>query len=276
MIGYSDAGLAARALFYRAYFDVIVVVEDRGKEDFYREILKRLLGTSSERYGVLGIGGKDQVLRRLASRSERTQAWAEFYLVDGDFDELVGIAVPEDPFLVRLGRYDIESYLIEEEAVCEVLKEEMPRLSMDEIRARLDFGNWVTSVVEVAFPLAACAATLEKNGKTQDSIQVIETFVCGSKSVPDVDRIRIRIAEEITDDKGLETLEEIRRRVGESVEEHIRWISGKHMWIPLLCRLLRGISGRNFRKESLSFRLAKRCEFRGLEKVRVRLLDLTV
>ena len=65
-------------------------------------------------------------------------------------------------------------------------------------------------------------------------------------------------------------MEDMIQRIGIAYPEQIRWISGKHILIPLVIRSLRLKTKRNLRKESLCFRLAKFCEFPGLIELRDR------
>ena len=131
MLRYSDEGLAARPAFFAPYHDVIIIVEDEGKENFYTELINRLLRGKLSNTQVLGVGGKRQVLERFEGREGNPHGWREFYLVDGDFDGLLGRQSPNSHVFFRLRRYDIESYLVEEAAVCTVAEEERPRESLN-------------------------------------------------------------------------------------------------------------------------------------------------
>ena len=84
MLRYSDEGLAARPAFFAPYNDITIIVEDTGKENFYTQVLKSLLGSKLRIYQVLGVGGKDQVIQRLEKHISDSLP-REFYLV-GDFD----------------------------------------------------------------------------------------------------------------------------------------------------------------------------------------------
>ena len=74
MLSYSDEGLAARPTFFAHYNDIIIIVEDEGKENFYTEVIKRLLGDNPKITKVLGIGGKRQVFKRFEERNASTTA----------------------------------------------------------------------------------------------------------------------------------------------------------------------------------------------------------
>ena len=162
MLRYSDQALSVRPAFYGPYNDVTVIVEDVDKEVFYTEVFNRLFEGNIRLVRVLGLGGKLQVLKRMDERGGESQGRREFYVVDGDFDELIGMPHPNSAFFYRLHRYDIESYLVEETAICAIAQEQSPRLTLDEYRDSLRVGIWVSEVVEASAPLAACAALLQQ------------------------------------------------------------------------------------------------------------------
>ena len=124
MLRYSDAALAVRPTFFAQCADIIVIVEDMGKENFYTQVLNHLLKGKAKVYKVLGVGGKTQVIRRFEARRKKP-APVEFYLIDGDFDELLERACPIDSKFYRLQRYDIESYLVEKWLFARSLKKRL-------------------------------------------------------------------------------------------------------------------------------------------------------
>ena len=135
MLNYSDDALWVRRLFFVPYNDVSVVVEDSGKENFYVHLLQQLLPNSIKINQVTAVGGKSQVIDKFHNRNTSSQQ-PEFFLVDGDFDEILGIPCPSSPNFYRLARYDIESYLVEENALSLMAEDEMPGITAEEHRNR--------------------------------------------------------------------------------------------------------------------------------------------
>ena len=274
MLKYSDDGLAARPAFFASYNDITIIVEDTGKESFYTQILNRLLGGKLRIYKVIGVGGKEQVFRRFERSGGKSLA-REFYLVDGDFDELLGRACPGSNRFYRLHRYDMESFLIEEHPICIIAEEESPRTNAVEFRDLLQIQSWETEAVNAAVRLAACAALLQELDDRRIEIsQSIEQYVSGNKTIPDKAMIESQIAQVRETQSVVEheefdrLLEQMVARMGASNRERRRWISGKNILVPLMTRLLRQHTGRNVEKESLCFRLAKNCEFSELAVLR--------
>ncbi len=278
MLRYSEEGLAARPALFAPYNDIIVIVEDRGKENFYTELIRRVLPSSDIRLQVLGVGGKELVFQRLAKYEENTIPWREFYLVDGDFDELLGKELPNSVYIYRLRRYDIESYLVEDIAICTIAEEESPRKTSSEYSDSLNIPKWLLDTVDAATRLAACVALLQELDDPQARIsQTIEQYVGGNSALPDVDIVESHIASArqnqslLTEQEFNGMLDRMTMRMGRSSTERMRWISGKDIFIPLLVRLLRRHVGRGLKKESLCFRLARHCEFAELAELRDRI-----
>ena len=279
MLRYSDQGLSARPIFFSHYNEITIIVEDTGKEHFYTEVFKRLFQEDLRITRVLGVGGKNQVLTRMSKGGGEFSGRPEFYVVDGDFDELINEPVSNSRFFYRLRRYDIESYLVEETAICTVAQEQSPSLSIPDLKRSLKLDEWVNKVVEASVDIAACAALLQKLDDRQTKFsQSIEQHIGSDLILPDASTIQGdigRVANEQTSVEAEEfykLLEGMVKRIGTSHSERLRWISGKHILIPLIIRLLRLETRSNLKKESLCFRLAKDCEFPELVELRDRIL----
>ena len=118
---------------------VSVYVEDEGKEYFYDEIMKRLLRDNAVHTKVFGLGGKMQVVEKF-NQQKRVALSRKFFLIDGDFDELLGHVNPTHSHFHQLSRYDIESFLLEEYAFCKISQSERPRFSVAYYRRELQLG----------------------------------------------------------------------------------------------------------------------------------------
>ena len=281
MLSYTNQGLSVRPTFFGPYNDVTIIVEDVDKEHFYTEVFKRLFQENLTIARVLGLGGKKNVLARMADRGDDASTRPEFYVVDGDFDELISNQSSDSISFYRLRRYDIESYLVEEAAICAVAQEQSPNLSIAEFKRSLKLNEWVHEVVEASVSLAACAALLQElDDRQTDFSQSIDRHIGNDSVLPDASNIEAYIGKVASEQTSVEPeeffnlLESMIKRVGLSHPERVRWISGKHILIPMVIRLLRSKTKSNLKKESLCFRLAKYCEFPGLVELRDRILAL--
>ena len=274
MLRYSEQGLSARPAFFRTYNEITIVVEDEGKENFYAQIIKKLLSSRIVINHVFGVGGKRQVIKRSLDSGRQNGKHLEFYIIDGDFDELIGSEEMLTSRLYRLRRYDIESFLMEENAICVVAEEEMPTSNVNEYRDIFQFESWISDVMHACIRLVACLAVVQKLEITETGIgAAIERYVDANGHMPNEGKIEKSIMSvkaslsEIGEDQFEELLQETATAIGCSDSELLRWVSGKDILIPLLNRLLRGKTGRGLKKESLCFRLAKHCEFTTLSEL---------
>lgn len=282
MLNYSEEGLSVRPAFFEPYNDVTVIVEDITKEVFYTAIFQKLFADRLRIGRVLAVGGKWAVLGRLLNYHTVGDSRLEFYLVDGDFDELLGIESPGALHFYRLNRYDIESFLLEESAICTIAQEEMPTKSLNEYVCQLRVGPWLNEVESASRHLVACCAVLQELDERSSTLsQSIERYMEGASVVPRQDLIdgaiqQIKLEQQKVDEADFDSrLTEMVERMSEPANGLTRWISGKNILIPLLIRLFRKEIGRNLPKDSLCFRLAKYCEFNTLASLRERILLLS-
>ena len=102
MLRYSDRALSIRPRFFYPYNDVTFIVEDLDDEQFYTNLFQCLFAGELRVGRVLGLGGKAAVIQRFKERSTIPGRTNEFLVVDGDFDELLGVSVTSDVRLYRL------------------------------------------------------------------------------------------------------------------------------------------------------------------------------
>lgn len=147
MIERSEASRYAKALFYINVNDIDVYVEDTASESkkVYVEILNRVFAKKFLISQVFPIGSKPTVLKRCVA-DQGPRARPAVYIVDGDYDVLFGKPLPALNRLYRLKRYCIENYLLDVNAVVDVLSDESIDLDEQQIRKRLDFPVWISKI----------------------------------------------------------------------------------------------------------------------------------
>ena len=272
-------GLSVRPAFYAPYNEITFIVEDNTSENFYTKLFQCLWGDSVRFRRVIGVGGKEEVLRRFNSQTHVQQKRIEFYLMDGDFDELIGRPVPSHDRLYRLPRYDIESFLIEPVAIAKVAEEQNPRKSWEYYYQHMDLNQWQRELVELINKLIACLVLLHTLGIPPRGGKGVEMFELDNRCLPDKKRI-----DEYIDSCWPETalsegefnrrLSSLITRMGTSFSERTRWISGKNILLPLIARILKEETKRNISLESLRFRLVPYCELGDLSDLKRRVLSL--
>ena len=280
MLRYSNPALWVRRLFFAPYNDVTIIVEDMGKENFYVNLFQNLLGDTVKIKQVNGVGGKTEVIRHFNNRSSIPKQ-PEFFLVDGDFDELLGIPCPRDAHFYRLMRYDIEAFLIDDDALCAIAQAESPRTSAAEYAGLLQVQQWVSQVVAISIRLSAAAALWQELNIRRPRFQhSIDRHIKPSTAIPDPDSIQHYI-DEMKSQQSVISIEEFDQRLeamvsrmGTTEDGHRKWVSGKYILIPAAMRLLNMYGSRRFDKESFCFRLGIICDLTDLADLRERMLAI--
>ena len=272
--------MSARPKFFAGHNDVTIIVEDTTLENFYTKLFQYLFGEELRVGHVVGVGGKKEVIERFDQYKDVRLAPPEFYLVDGDFDELIDRPSPTHRLFYRLPLYDIESFLVEPEAIAAVAEEQGPQHSLEYYRERIVFETWRDQLMGSICQLLACFALLQKlEVSTLVGRQNIERFVSGSNDIPDIDKMNDFISSSrtsqsvLTEEEFDAQIEIILHKMGIYGSQSFRWISGKNVLLPLVIRILRRETPGNITLDSLRFRLIRRCQLAGLFELKYRILD---
>lgn len=154
----SPDGQAALDIFYDDFNDVHFFVEDEDQENLYEVVLRKLFPTLRIAK-VIPLGGKQAVLAHAMGSSARDEAPFGAYLLDKDFDDLLGACVAHEA-VFYLDRFCIENYFLDPDAVVEVVVESQPKEKRRTIQQTLDIQAKLTALAESSrdlFMLFFCA-----------------------------------------------------------------------------------------------------------------------
>ena len=286
MLEYSSKGRRARAILYRSDPNfVLVFVEDEGKENFYDKIMDRVFRHTlvPVRTKVLGLGGKRRVVEEFERWRTSSDLSRTFFLIDGDFDELLGRTQPTHRHFYQLHQYDIESFLLEEEPFCEIAEEQNPSHTATHYRDLFQFESWMSNVLDATMRWVACIAVLrDLNVRVPGySLSLNNRHLESRASLPDPTSIEKCISDvrssqhAVSPDEFDARLARMLQRMGATDRERKRWVSGKHWLLPLGIRLLGQHVKQSPSLDSLCFRLAKKCAFQDLAELRNRILAIS-
>ncbi len=147
----SPDGLAALDIFYEDFNDVNFYVEDEEQENLYWEILRKLF--SDIRISrIFPLGGKPAVIQHVMSGSSQEIKCFRAYILDRDFDHLLGIQV-EHPNVFYLDSYCIENHLLESAAMVELVIENHPKRRRSDVEANLSLEARIPSFYSSLRPL---------------------------------------------------------------------------------------------------------------------------
>jgi hypothetical protein len=167
---YSEEYLDAQDVFYLQFNDVDIYVEDIDQEELYKEILSKILPFKIGK--IFPLGGKLKVIQK-ATNNQNVKR--KIFLVDKDFDDLHGNIVTI-PNLFYLDKYCIENYLVSKKAIIVFLKEEFPKIPIEQIEQELDFekiyNNTISELTELFIyffliqklnlPLENCSCSVDR------------------------------------------------------------------------------------------------------------------
>lgn len=159
---FSLEGIMTSIKFFEDINKIHLIVEDKGKESEYETIFKRLLQEEYNIEKIFAVGGKSNV-KRCYEELKDEKTLPLIFLVDGDFDRYND---PEnminDERFIYLETYNIESYLIDEKACVHFVKRYMCSSNEKEIKNRLNFTLWYTTIVQQAKDLFFIYCYLQK------------------------------------------------------------------------------------------------------------------
>ena len=278
MLNYPDNILPTLSLFFQHKNDIDIFIEDENDEEFYKVLLSRLKGKKTKINKVISLKGKQKVID--ACRNDQTDRKRKrIYLVDGDLDLIFDNNI-ELTNLFILDRYCIENYLFEEDALLEILHDEL-MLDKKRIKQVLTFDNWLKGISN---PLIELFLHYSINHELQNGKKTTSNSVgclCKQQSnvtILDLEKINNSIEEmsedlknEITEEKYQEIIYNRREKWTSNTDTLIRIVSGKDYLLPLLFfrfTKFKTLGNISLTKEKLRFRLAKTCELKSLNRLK--------
>ncbi len=142
-IDYSKEGKIARAILYGDLNDIHIFAEDLDNEYIYLEIIEKLLkDTDINIKSIHCIGSKKDVIDIYLEHGDNIKGVDCFYIVDGDFDRIVNRDIMiEDTNFHYLNRYNIESYLIDKNAIIRHIQGKIAN-TFEYIDKKMDYDSW--------------------------------------------------------------------------------------------------------------------------------------
>lgn len=137
MIRYSARAAKALGFLKKRYNDIEVFVEDTASPNMWVRLLERVLPDGVRLTSVNLLGGRDRVLE--ACRLDQADdGRRRLYIIDGDFDFLIGRRKERLKFLHRMPCYCVENLLSHRDAVVEAAFTCCTKTPHGEIERKLD------------------------------------------------------------------------------------------------------------------------------------------
>lgn len=271
--------LDAQDIFYFQFNDIDIYVEDIDQEELYKEIFSKILPYKIGQ--IFPLGGKSRVIdKAMVNRHVKRK----IFVVDKDFDDLHGKIVKLSN-LFYLDKYCIENYLITKSAIVNFLKEEFPKMPINEIEDELKFDDLYKNTIgeltelfiyffliqKLGLPMENCSCTVDKflDEKVRCKIDDAKCLKFMEEIQQQCELFGLKVSI-IDEKKALST----KFNNLEDVEPHI---PGKH----LLALFFRKTSTsfkitRMPNKDSLYYRLAKSSGFENLNTLKDNIMNYAV
>jgi hypothetical protein len=265
MVKHSAAAAKALAYLKRPYNDIDIFVEDTGNHNMWLTIIRRIIPNRIKVTSVNLLGGRDSVIKA-CKRDQIDNGRRKLYIIDGDFDFILGRKKVALRYLYRIRAYCIENLLLNEETAINLGVFYKPTWNEAKIRAELQFEDALSLAYERLAPLFqmyALAYSVDPTIKTVGNsvemfyLNVNDTIeICRRK----VFRMALKIARRIRVSIGylefVQRLSVIRRRA--STVRRDCWISGKDYILPLFRIIFRKRLSASCDSEQLKVLLANK------------------
>ncbi len=269
MTNYSKRAIPGLAYLFRPYNDIDVYVEDTTCRNMFELLLERMLDGQAKVTRIFQLGGRNEVIKSCKYNQSGTGR-RRLYIIDGDFDAVLGEEPPKLRYLCRLSVYCSENLVFTETAALEVAFETLTNKSRDQIEAIIQFSHFLDDTVAKLTPLLVfyiAVQVLNANLETM-GFNVTQLLTQRSK-LPELSETKVkqRIAQvkrELQTGNSIEEVEsaivQAERLIPHSSEDTAKLISGKSYLLPLLFHYLRGKARFSGTLDQLKTRLARYCE----------------
>ncbi len=273
----SIKGKKAKAVFYRAFNDIDIYVEDTsiGTRKLYSELFTRALGEIYRIETVFPLGDKLTVIKK-CQEDQIDGGRLRLYIVDGDIDLLNGSNPQGLKRLFILKRYCVENYLVDEAAIIIVLNEEDLERKRADIEREFEFKKWALLTERELFDIFVLYAIVKQLGLGCVTVTFpIRRLLSSGDGILDPVKVLARKNEiegkllQIIDIEILKNKKEaICQKANDYPGSKIRFISGKHCLLPLILMRMRQITNIRADNAVIKQRLAMKCDVSELESAK--------
>lgn len=262
MIKWPERAKAAIRKLFEPLQDIDVYVEDTNDEAFYKTLLNAVSDGKIKVARVFALGGKTKVVDAAQHHDQGSRR--ALFVVDGDFDWVLGVPAPNIVGLHQHNAYCIENLLVCERALCTILSQEAVVTAEEAIRL-LNFRGWIRSVQEPLLELFAAFATAKELAAEHKTVAQGSGSVCtrqpGGCTVLDRKKVKRAISDalaaseaEAGEHRTISTYRQTLLRL-KALPFPLHAVSGKDFLLPLLDFWLQS-HGCKVKRKSLRMRLA--------------------
>lgn len=274
-----DNYLLGQDVLWSQFNDINFYVEDVNQENFYFLILKKLF-PSIKLNRIFPLGGKDNVILE-ANKSLRNKK--KVFILDLDFDEILN-KKQNIKNLFYLERYSIENYLIENDAIFELIREENPKIKTAEIKAKFNLSTFANECSNVLSLLSCQFLLINKYGLGLPYLNIEPNRDCDFLSTTFSIKAPV-INPYLNEVENKLRILKPRLKYSTQVSNHMKHfksasnclinIPGKYLINLLKIRLKKLFSFCQTTSETFAYRLTKNCNFQALEYLKLDIIKYT-
>lgn len=169
----TNSFLNGQDLLYTQFNDVDFYVEDIEQENLYYLTLRKIFPTI-KLAKIFPLNGKPNVINAAKSTVLKKR---KVYLLDNDFDDLLG-KQEIIPNLFYLEKYSIENYLLEEEAIQEIIIEEKPKTTITEISKLFNLADFTKESHKLFRELVAAHIVVQSHALGIENVKTSPSKYC--------------------------------------------------------------------------------------------------
>lgn len=265
---WSDRAKKSVSLFFRKWNDIDIYVEDKSFSTLkvYNEILNRISNGKYRIERVFPLGPKHKVVEACRNH-DPSRGREALYIIDGDLDLLIGGKIAEDDRLYIQTRYCLENFLIDENAMAEIIYEEDPEITKEDALTKICFTEYKNEV-NCLMDLFVVFATMRKFLPGVKSVgNGLSGFISGGKTPAlDPEKVHCYISEMrnvMCEIYGAEAIIGEESAISERATADNRalvYVSGKDFLLPAFIMHVRKKHKIHSTNEAIKVRLAKHCK----------------
>lgn len=262
----TESFLAGQDILYTQFNDLSFFVEDENQENLYFHILKKIF-SNIKINKIFPLNGKINVVSEAKINLGNKR---KIYIVDKDFDDILGNDTKLEN-LFYLNRYSIENYLIENNAIIDIIIEEKPKLNKKHICMIFNLESFNKEAVNLFNKLISSYLVIQKHKLGIKNVKYNPEKFCIFNPTSE-----LKINEYHNYNKQIEqTLKSKDKRhtitgqitVFKKHSKKLANIPGKYL-IKFLNSRLKYLFNINIEIESFTFRLAKNSELNSLNHLK--------
>jgi hypothetical protein len=241
MVSYSPRAAKALSFLKKPYNDVEIFVEDTGNHNMWLLMVRNILPSHLKISSVNLLGGRRSVVEA-CRLDQATDGRRKLYIIDGDFDHLIGVPKPKLKYLYRIQAYCVENLLINKNNCVQVGMVKNFKLTESQIESRLQYDLWMSESSRLLTMIFRNYAAARKIDESVSTIGYsVRKLFGNTSSGPVIDKAKAVLrAREISAtlilNHGEKKFLAERRRISIKMKslEIINHISGKDYLLPLV------------------------------------------